>query len=153
MGHGQRKMFRPVRPAAYLPDVTAIMESAQRAAAAGASGPFPQRSAFNPIPQTPLVYPTDLSQLQLFSQLGQFLPQQGVPDLQQFTGGGGDSQAASGSRGKGRGSSSDKASSAYASRHQAAEQRRRNRINERYASWSPWPPVTRTYRAKPRTLR
>ena len=125
-------MFRPVRPAAYLPDVTAIMESAQRAAAAGTSGPFPQRSAFNPIPQTPLVYPTDLSQLQLFSQLGQFLPQQaGIPDLQQLTGGGGDSQAASGSRGKAKGSSSDKASSAYASRHQAAEQRRRNRINER----------------------
>ncbi|KAK9787467.1 hypothetical protein WJX73_001427 [Symbiochloris irregularis] len=35
----------------------------------------------------------------------------------------------SGSRGKAR--SSDKASSAYASRHQAAEQRRRSRINDR----------------------
>ena len=142
VGQAQTIMFRPVRPAAFLPDVTAIMESAQRAAAAGASGPFPQRSAFNPIPQSPVVYQPDLNQLQLLSQFGHLLPQQGgVPDLHQaFTGGVVDSQAASGSRGKGKGSSSDKASSAYASRHQAAEQRRRNRINERCATCAPWPP-------------
>ena len=151
-GRGASTMFRPVRPAAYLPDVTAIMESAQRAAVAGGSGPFPQRSAFNPIPQSPVVYPTDLGQLQLFNQLGQYLPQGGLQDLQQFTGGGGDSQAASGSRGKGKSSQSDKASSAYASRHQAAEQRRRNRINERCASWSPWPPRDTALRSIQRSI-
>ena len=121
---------QPVRPMALVPNLQEVMDAATRAAVAaqGSSSMLPSfnqqpRSAFNPVAPPPL-YP----EIALFSQLGQLFPQAAeLAHMQQQQ----QQQAAdSGSRGKAR--SSDKASSAYASRHQAAEQRRRTRINDRY---------------------
>ena len=118
---------QPVRPMALVPNLQEVMDAATRAAVAaqGSSSMIPgftqqPRSAFNPVAPPPL-YP----EIALFSQLGQLFPQAAeLAQMQQ------QQQATdSGSRGKAR--SSDKASSAYASRHQAAEQRRRSRINDR----------------------
>ena len=122
-----------VRPMALVPNMQEVMDAATRAAVAaqGSQSMLPNfnqqpRSAFNPV-APPALYP----EIALFSQLGQLFPQaaelaqlqQQQQQQQQQP------QTESGSRGKAR--SSDKASSAYASRHQAAEQRRRTRINDR----------------------
>ncbi len=91
------------------------------------------RSAFHAVPPGPqpqALYP----EIALFSQLGQLFPQAQELQLQQQQQHGIlQQQPVESGRGNGRSKSSDsKASSAYASRHQAAEQRRRTRINERY---------------------
>ncbi len=91
------------------------------------------RSAFHAVPPGPqpqALYP----EIALFSQLGQLFPQAAELQMQQQQHGTMPQQPTESGRGNARTKSSDsKASSAYASRHQAAEQRRRTRINERYS--------------------
>lgn len=120
---------QPVRPMALVPNLQEVMDAATRAAVAaqGSQSMIPgfnqqPRSAFNPVAPPPL-YP----EIALFSQLGQLFPQ--AAELAQAQ----QQQQAADSGSRGRARSSDKASSAYASRHQAAEQRRRTRINDRCA--------------------
>ena len=110
------------------------------------------RSAFTAVPPTSGLYPD----LALFSQFNHLFPQgsaggidpsvlsllgqqqqqqqqhaQQQQQQQQASAGQTEAARASGARGKPK-AGDNKTSSAYASRHQAAEQRRRTRINDRY---------------------
>ena len=103
------------------------------------------RSAFTAVPPTSGLYPD----LALFSQFNQLFPQgaaggidpsvlsllgqqqQQQQQQQQASTGQTEAGRAGGARGKPK-AGDNKTSSAYASRHQAAEQRRRTRINDRY---------------------
>lgn len=114
------------------------------------------RSAFTAVPPTSGLYPD----LALFSQFNHLFPQgsaggidpsvlsllgqqqqqqaqqqqqQAQQQQQQASAGQTEAARASGARGKPK-AGDNKTSSAYASRHQAAEQRRRTRINDRYYS-------------------
>ena len=107
------------------------------------------RSAFTAVPPTTGLYPD----LAIFSQFNQLFPQGGAGGIdpsvlsllgqqqqqqvqqqqqqqQQQASGQPDAGRAGGARGKAK-ANDNKTSSAYASRHQAAEQRRRTRINDR----------------------
>lgn len=146
---------RPLRPLALIPNLRDLMDAASAAGRVNgqqSSGLQPGvgqqvglshglagnlsglRSAFHAVPPGPqpqALYP----EIALFSQLGQLFPQAQEMQLQHQQQQGGmmtQQQPAESGRANGRAKSSDsKASSAYASRHQAAEQRRRTRINER----------------------
>ncbi|KAK9822563.1 hypothetical protein WJX74_004772 [Apatococcus lobatus] len=146
---------RPLRPLALIPNLRDLMDAASAAGRVngqqsnglqpgvgqqvglshGLAGNLSGlRSAFHAVPPGPqpqALYP----EIALFSQLGQLFPQAQELQLQQHQQHAGvmaQQQPAESGRTNGRAKSSDsKASSAYASRHQAAEQRRRTRINER----------------------
>ena len=119
-----------VRPVLLLGgDVAA----AARAAAAG-QPPVPSGGVHHPIPSSALssaysqyapgVQLAKYPEVALFSQLGQLFPKSGHhPQPEQET----TPARAGGNRSRGNSDSKN----SYASRHQAAEQRRRTRINER----------------------
>ncbi len=127
---------RPLRPLALVPNLAEVMDAASAAARAsgGLQGGLPPgfvRSAFTAVPQQQPAATALYPEIALFSQIGQFFPQ--MQELGQFQQQGAGAEAGRASNSRGRTKSSDsKNSSAYASRHQAAEQRRRTRINERY---------------------
>ena len=124
----------PIRPTARNPDLAAALAAQASGGNAAQLGATLQslaaiRSAFTPLPAAAQAPPQYFPEVALFSQFHQLFPQGvGVGDVA------GQQQAAA-SRGGGRSRSGDsKSTSNYASRHQAAEQRRRTRINERWVS-------------------
>ncbi|BDA43493.1 probable transcription factor BIM2 [Coccomyxa sp. Obi] len=125
---------KPLRPVPQIPDLQQVMDAARVSGGLPAQQTALQnslaslanlRSAFTPmVPTQAPMYP----EIALFSQFNQLLP--GMAELaqqQQLLGRNAEPAA---SRGRTK-SNDSKSSSAYASRHQAAEQRRRTRINER----------------------
>lgn len=128
---------KPLRPVPQIPDLQQVMGAARVSAGLPAQQTALQnslaslanlRSAFTPmVPTQAPMYP----EIALFSQFNQLLP--GMAELaqqQQLLGRNAEPAA---SRGRTK-SNDSKSSSAYASRHQAAEQRRRTRINERWVT-------------------
>lgn len=121
---------QPLRPVARGPDLTGLGNTNQQllqSLSALRSG-----SAFHPA--VPAVQPAQgtgypgYPEVALFSQLHQLFP--GAAELAAAA----QRNAETSARGRASAKSNDsggKSSSAYASRHQAAEQRRRTRINER----------------------
>ncbi|CAL5221335.1 g3510 [Coccomyxa viridis] len=121
---------KPTRPVAVMPTLTealaaAAMPGQQQTLQSSLASLANLRSAFTPMmpQQAPTIYP----EIALFSQFNQMFP--GAAEMaqqQQML-----RNAETANRG-GRSKSGDtRSSSAYASRHQAAEQRRRTRINDR----------------------
>jgi hypothetical protein len=120
---------KPLRPTPQIPDLQQVMDAArvsgglpaqQSALQSSLASLANLRSAFTPmVPTQAPMYP----EIALFSQFNQLLP--GMAMML--------SRNAEPAASRGRTKSNDsKSSSAYASRHQAAEQRRRTRINERW---------------------
>ena len=155
-GGARMQPSRPLRPLALTPLAEAGCPGAMPTVAGGAraldpdsarGAPLAGRSAFAPVPPcgaapspAPALYP----EIALFSQFGQLFP--GAADLAHYQQHLAQAAAPAPARpraGAGSRSGSDsKTSSAYASRHQAAEQRRRTRINERCEA----PPSSRSTR-------
>lgn len=127
-----------LRSPVVTPSTREMIEAARVAAVAASGLPSTQPSTTSSAVQAlgsgltfampGTVYP----EIALFSQFGQLFPQYAelaqLQNQQQNSLGGDDSK--NDARGKTR-SSDSRSSSAYASRHQAAEQRRRTRINDR----------------------
>ena len=125
----QQAQQQPLRPVARGPNLTGLAAGSQQLVHSLQSLSA-LRSAFQPLPaaQPAPLYP----EVALFSQFHQLFP--GAAELAQHQQLQRNAAEASASA-RGRTKSNDsKSSSAYASRHQAAEQRRRTRINERCAS-------------------
>ena len=120
---------KPTRPVAVMPTLTealaaATMPGQQQTLQSSLASLANLRSAFTPMmpQQAPAIYP----EIALFSQFNQLFP--GAAEMaqqQQML-----RNAETANRGRTK-SGDTKSSSAYASRHQAAEQRRRTRINDR----------------------
>lgn len=130
----EMQQAKPLRPVAQIPDLQQVMDAARVSSALPSQQAALQnslaslanlRSAFTPMmpAQAPL-YP----EIALFSQFNQLLP--GMAELAQQQQLAARNADATNSRGRTK-SNDSKSSSAYASRHQAAEQRRRTRINDR----------------------
>ena len=123
---------KPTRPVAVMPTLTEALAAAgipgqQQSLQHSLASLANLRSAFTPMmpQQAPALYP----EIALFSQFNQLFP--GAAELaqqQQMQ-----RNAETTNRGGRTKSGDTKSSSAYASRHQAAEQRRRTRINDRCA--------------------
>jgi hypothetical protein len=123
---------KPTRPVAVMPTLTEALAAAgipgqQQSLQHSLASLANLRSAFTPMmpQQAPALYP----EIALFSQFNQMFP--GAAELaqqQQMQ-----RNAETINRGGRTKSGDTKSSSAYASRHQAAEQRRRTRINDRCA--------------------
>ena len=121
---------KPTRPVAVMPTLSealaaATMPGQQQSLQSSLASLANLRSAFTPMmpQQAPALYP----EIALFSQFNQLFP--GAAEMaqqQQML-----RNAEATNRGGRTKSGDTRSSSAYASRHQAAEQRRRTRINDR----------------------
>ena len=121
---------KPTRPVAVMPTLTEALAAAgmpgqQQSLQSSLASLANLRSAFTPMmpQQAPALYP----EIALFSQFNHLFPGAAEMAQQQQM----QRNAETANRGGRTKSGDTKSSSAYASRHQAAEQRRRTRINDR----------------------
>jgi len=122
---------KPTRPVAVMPTLTEALAAAgmpgqQQSLQNSLASLANLRSAFTPMmpQQAPALYP----EIALFSQFNQLFP--GAAEMAQQQ----QMQRNAETTHRRTKSGDTKSSSAYASRHQAAEQRRRTRINDRCAA-------------------
>ena len=123
---------KPTRPVAVMPTLTEALAAAgmpgqQQSLQNSLASLANLRSAFTPMmpQQAPALYP----EIALFSQFNQLFP--GAAEIAQQQ----QMQRNAETTHRRTKSGDTKSSSAYASRHQAAEQRRRTRINDRCAAF------------------